>query len=324
MSKCIFCMSEFDKNELTTEHIFPEAIGGNLTIDSVCKNCNSFLGSNIDSLLVNFPTIQIKREEYSLSGKKGKIPYFFSGVFELVEENRKTRIANGQKLKLILLPKTEENTISFDASEINEMFPALNKKLKRNGYSQLTKEQYGELIKEGNFKNNEVKLEMEERKTLTKEIHKQIIVNLYDPEIAVMKIVYELSYLYLGKKYLYDETAIKFRNIFNEINDNKDIEKASLIYKYKIRSEVGLKPSNNFFEYLDENYHFAFFFVSETGICCTIRIFKSIYASIVISENPEEYELNPRNFFLININKKPFYQLPLVKVIGKNTSGIEF
>jgi hypothetical protein len=51
---CIFCLQE---RRATVEHVFPDAIGGLLKIDRVCKTCGDRLGKNADAPLVEHPAI---------------------------------------------------------------------------------------------------------------------------------------------------------------------------------------------------------------------------------------------------------------------------
>ena len=47
MAKCFICGKEINKEAV--EHIIPSALGGKLTADILCKDHNSFLGSDIDA-----------------------------------------------------------------------------------------------------------------------------------------------------------------------------------------------------------------------------------------------------------------------------------
>ena len=53
MKKCIICKKIKNDEEFNNEHIIPESIGGSLTIDNVCKECNTKLGDEIDSKIIN-------------------------------------------------------------------------------------------------------------------------------------------------------------------------------------------------------------------------------------------------------------------------------
>ncbi|GAH55771.1 unnamed protein product [marine sediment metagenome] len=71
---CIICKEDKNIEENTIEHVFPEAIGGTLTIFNVCKTCNSWLGSDVDSYLTNNFFFQAECQNLKLALKNGKIP----------------------------------------------------------------------------------------------------------------------------------------------------------------------------------------------------------------------------------------------------------
>ena len=56
---CIICRE--NKDNLSDEHVIPDAIGGYYHIYTVCKECNSKLGQNIDSKLVKHPFTSFMR-----------------------------------------------------------------------------------------------------------------------------------------------------------------------------------------------------------------------------------------------------------------------
>jgi HNH endonuclease len=68
--RCIFCLEERDS---TIEHVFPEAIGGKMTIDRVCEPCNSWLGTNVDSRLTDHIGVLMKRFLLRIPNRHGKI-----------------------------------------------------------------------------------------------------------------------------------------------------------------------------------------------------------------------------------------------------------
>ena len=69
---CIICHQ--DNQELSDEHVIPEAIGGYYHIYNVCKDCNSKLGDHVDKLLLNHWFIKAARDEKGFKGYKGYIP----------------------------------------------------------------------------------------------------------------------------------------------------------------------------------------------------------------------------------------------------------
>ncbi len=51
---CIYCKQEKDKASFNTEHLVPKSLGifkNNLTLHTVCSNCNKYLGDKLDLLI---------------------------------------------------------------------------------------------------------------------------------------------------------------------------------------------------------------------------------------------------------------------------------
>ena len=63
---CIICHR--DNQELSDEHVIPEAIGGCYHIYNVCKDCNSRLGDHVDKLFLNHWLIKAARYEKKPQG----------------------------------------------------------------------------------------------------------------------------------------------------------------------------------------------------------------------------------------------------------------
>ena len=66
--KCSFCLCE---KEPSKEHIIPYALGGSFTTFSVCKNCNSSLGSTIDNKFIDNIFNRLSRCQTGLAGQNG-------------------------------------------------------------------------------------------------------------------------------------------------------------------------------------------------------------------------------------------------------------
>lgn len=58
--RCIICHME---RPLSTEHLIPEALGGNLTCDFLCRPCNSRLGATFEAAARNDPSIRISAQK---------------------------------------------------------------------------------------------------------------------------------------------------------------------------------------------------------------------------------------------------------------------
>ena len=54
--RCILCLKE---TSLSKEHVIPEALGGILTCQFLCKDCNSYLGFSVEAKAKTDPSIRI-------------------------------------------------------------------------------------------------------------------------------------------------------------------------------------------------------------------------------------------------------------------------
>jgi hypothetical protein len=71
---CIICMTVKPRRTSGGEHVAQYAIGGSLTIDRVCIDCDNRLGSTADAGLVNLPVIEQRRAQLGLAGQSGNVP----------------------------------------------------------------------------------------------------------------------------------------------------------------------------------------------------------------------------------------------------------
>ncbi len=91
MAECIICREE--KTSFSDEHVIPDALGGYYHIYSVCTQCNSDLGSFVDSKLVNHSFSEFQRYLLGLKGKSKKLPNPFSGTHQMEgDENSKVQL----------------------------------------------------------------------------------------------------------------------------------------------------------------------------------------------------------------------------------------
>ena len=65
--KCIFC--RLPKEKYNEEHVFPAALGGAFILSTVCKDCNTKLGKNIDNPLSQNKIILFFRKIYDIKRK---------------------------------------------------------------------------------------------------------------------------------------------------------------------------------------------------------------------------------------------------------------
>ena len=149
MKKCIICRKEKEQKEFSDEHVIPDSIGGYYHIYTVCKTCNSEMGSKVDSKLVNHYFTSFLRYELNIKGKTGDIPNPFNGT-HILENDKETKIKllldeNGIP-KPYLLPKIKTTTkgnikridISVDKNDKNKIPDIIKKIQKREKINQDT------------------------------------------------------------------------------------------------------------------------------------------------------------------------------------------
>jgi len=109
MAVCIICREE--KQNFSIEHVIPGSINGYYTINSICVDCNSFMGSRIDIELINLAAVQFKRLELGIKGNSGKIPNQLIGSVtsdDFPNEKLVTRLdENGKIIVTQMSPKVE-------------------------------------------------------------------------------------------------------------------------------------------------------------------------------------------------------------------------
>jgi len=143
MKTCIICRLE--KTEFSDEHVIPDSMKGYYHIYTVCKTCNSDLGTKVDSKLVNHKFIEFQRHLLGIKGKSGAIPNPFAGTQTLRDDpEQKVIVTFDEKGQLTprLLPKIpiinsgekiENLTFTLDAKDIHLKDKIIDKILKRNG-----------------------------------------------------------------------------------------------------------------------------------------------------------------------------------------------
>lgn len=178
--KCIFCLNE--NASLTKEHIIPYGLGNRLfTLDCVCEDCNSKLGSELDNNISDSFVAKIFREQYGLKGHSGKTPVAFENG--QLKDGTKIIRKNG---KFVTKTKVEVDgdKVHISAPTIEEAVKIANGILKKRNKSELSKEHI-EKIKQ---KDNSQK---------TGEIEYSFGVDIYIVILDLLKIIYE-TYVYFN------------------------------------------------------------------------------------------------------------------------------
>jgi len=276
MFKCIICLESFSDEEKSLEHIFPDAIGGQLTIDTLCSPCNKKLGSGPDAALVNQYFVQAKRMVNQIKGKNGYVPNILeNGVFAddpsqkvkyIIEDGKPVKLHHITSVKREKHGSGENVHIRVDASEEHKIAEIIEKIMKRasvGGKAPVPKHLYREEIRE-------------ERPLI--QISAEIDTFKYIQ--GMLKIIYEIAYLFLGEVYLTDSIAGKLRMALTVESFSKDfLESLDLRGTYRMGPEIG--PIR-----YHPNYHYASIHsYADLGIAVSVRIFDAFEALIRVSEN---------------------------------------
>jgi len=211
--RCIFCSKE---RSPSLEHVFPSAIGGTVTTDRVCASCNSELGSRVDAALCDFLPVRMRRAKLNLVGNSGVAPAWyeiFLGEGKLVGESAGRIQTTFDKMtgKLVhrklhhatdvILPDGQKvRRVTVDIQDKEQIPKIIQRERKRHGLPPLS----------------ENELVIEARKSTVETIEQPNL--LMDVQVsfaylqhAVLKIAYELAFLWLGEAYLDDPLAASLR-----------------------------------------------------------------------------------------------------------------
>jgi len=192
-------VKELPTSDQTDDHIIPESLGSPLTISSVCKRCNNFIGSELESELFYFPPIAGKLSELGIKSKSGKIiPFIETGKRAkatmkdpLTGERIKTQVrlgANGEFHKIIPTMR-ESGQFVIDKSDFEK------KELEDKGFIVLSKSEFEQ---RKNTLKNGTKLVIYEEKT---GIHPWIEIKMHFDIGKVYRSIAKIGLAYLCYKY---------------------------------------------------------------------------------------------------------------------------
>jgi hypothetical protein len=280
----MFCLKD---RPGSLEHVFPLAVGGCLTTLRVCEPCNSFLGREVDSGLTNNVLVVLRRSQLGLAGNSGTVPNPFKTIFRhgtladrpdhrvVVEFNTQKKMFDVRLLhheSMVTLPDGREvKQILVDASKAASLPKILQRERKRAGQPPATPE---ELEKE--------LANVEQRTIEHPPVKHSIAINEAALRRGVLKIVYELAFLWLGEDYLDDPVAAQFRSAILSGDESSLGD---------IRREITGAQDCDAFRFWSPNkdMHFAYSTCSEEGIMLCVRIFDVAAARIIVAADPHKY-----------------------------------
>lgn len=285
---CIFCLNDKQIAEFSEEHIFPEAIGGKIVLpDAVCTKCNSTLGTSIDVGLTDHELIAMKRYQFLIAGKRGRIPNpFDSGILNQGKPQQvRTEIdKNGKISRIYLTPKIEkekldDNTLrigmQIDAADKDKIPSIIQKIIERAGSrAVIDKDSLDKLFT------------MESQTIENPSIQFKMSMSLTSHLRACLKIAYEFAYLWLGESTLSDERMRALREAI--LADAPPEEWAD---KYKLRGQVKLFEGEGMMPMFTnpDSAHIAYVSKQGSTVVCYLRIFKVFEGIIEVSASPDRY-----------------------------------
>ncbi len=289
--RCIFCLEDRPPSD---EHVFPLAIGGSLHTDRVCLACNSILGDAVDAPLCNHVLIVVRRAQLKLAGNSDTIPDALKALFRigtLVGDPTKRlqvrKNAETGKLDLRMLyhaTETElgagvkQRQIVIDAKDAGQLGTIIQRERKRAGFEPLSP--------------NNLKAQVElilatGIQTIEKpELHHQIKMDLAEFRKGLLKIAYELAFLWLGESYIDDPMAARLRDV---ILSRSDEQAARLRGTITLGCDI---PPVALWAH-DKDCHVAYDLVTGNDIAVCLKIFDVFAAVVIVSEQKDRYVKGP-------------------------------
>ncbi len=140
---CIICGEPF--SDRSVEHVLPDALGGNKTILSVCRKCNSLLGEKVDCLLTEDTAIRFLRAKFGIKNRDGKTIDLFSSIDFKNEGGERAVIKRGDginipayytgnaKPEVSITEHDGKNHVSFSGMDINSVIKRIRRETVARG-----------------------------------------------------------------------------------------------------------------------------------------------------------------------------------------------
>jgi hypothetical protein len=207
--RCIFCLEEKCESE---EHVFPLGIGGCLTSSRVCVSCNSKIGSSIDAPLIDHSLIILRRAALGIAGR-GDVPNAFLHLFENAvlagDVSRRLRTTIDPvtgKLDIYAIPNasmqqlvdgTTVKRLVLDSRDIDKLGAIVQKIQERQNLPPLPPEEIARIVRDAQQNINTIQ---------NPDVITSLKFDTYRFMRGILKICYELAFLWFGEEYLADRT----------------------------------------------------------------------------------------------------------------------
>lgn len=288
---CIFCLNEKPPSE---EHVFPDVIGGALTIDRVCKECNSLLNERADRDLIQHPFVRMRRALLRIPDRRGNVLDPFADIF-----GKGTIVGGepGQEVRVTLDPVTKRTTlrllrhktekvgpegekevqIKIDAADADQIPTIIRRERKRRGLPELSEGELDRRVSQVLARGPSI--------IETPVLRHQPTFDFTDPGRGLLKIAYELAWYWLGDDYLHDVSAEHLRQVILSDRPLGDPELPQIRGSMSGGEAI---PPLHLWNYLP-NEHLALMNRTQTHVVIGVRVFNTLSALVAISEEPGRY-----------------------------------
>ncbi|KZX17728.1 hypothetical protein MBCUT_00220 [Methanobrevibacter cuticularis] len=322
MKKCILCETDKEDNEFNKEHVIPKQLGGTLTIENLCKDCNSKLGNELDQDIAR----NILYKTYKLGEKIKSNRRNFINPFPIFtseeDENRQIEMGHDEEgnLKITHNPQAK-STMELKGDKISgEIIKAefsidatIPEDERLNKIKELCEQEGCKLTPE-----DEEKIKSRQLKTrsvnskesfyMSEEVDLWPIIQLY------VRIAYEIAFYKLGDSYFDDPMKNKLKNYLE--SDDHDIEnldeRHGIIVNYFPEENEVAEPIKHLADYKKHNdadrlLHFILIFpmmidgVKQINVL--INLFNKRTFRVLISEDFDNYDIKSFNAILMFKNR---------------------
>ena len=275
--RCIFCLEERPGSE---EHVFPFAIGGKLTTNRVCRPCNSKLGSRVDTALTDNFAVRIRRAELGLAGNSGTVPALHDlllGKATVVDQpERQVLVTFDQatkNLEIRPIPHATDVTMSdgtkarqfvVDTRDIGLIPKIIERERKRHGLPPLSAEELAREVQ---------RCSGSARQTENPTVSYNLKFSFAYLRHAMIKIAYELAFMWLGETYLDDPLAAELRTAICSSDLTSTDQLPAHVLDAGDCEAFKLWPP-------DQTRHLAYAWTMGDTIAISVRVF-DIYAAVV-------------------------------------------
>lgn len=299
MTQCIICREE--KDSFSDEHVIPDALGGYYHIYTVCKPCNSDLGSFVDSKLVNHQFAEFQRYILGLKGKSKKLPNPFSGMHHIAEnEGKKIQLRLGKDGKptpyTVTSVSYEDVPGKFGGTKISISLDATDEKKLDDILAKISKKLKIPLAQFNNIQRN---VESIERPN----IQCTLSIDLSEFKIGLLKIAYEFATDTIPE-YFSDESAIEISNILKTAN-YKAVESYVSIgngFDHAIFDSM-----RNYIDLDSKKHYLALASTDQHGLQCLIHLHGMFSVGIILSR--EKYSSDLAVIGVNDIDGKSFRKI---------------